>query len=286
MCSVVGPGNRQCGCRGLQVVSRHVAWHLRQGAHTDSVHNDVVDWDVVDDTTYYYALSAFDAAGNEGPKSPEKNVRVVALTPVPNTTPPATPTGLSATGGNGQISLTWTPNTESDIYGYNIYRDGVKLNHFPFYSASYVDNSRVSGQTLSYTIDAVDWDQLQSAPSAPVAATTLGTLEPLDGTFESGVDGARLASPWEVHYPWEDVSLAPAACRVRLDACAWGWTFGVDPRGTGMLQIYVGAQEHASKGMSSDGAEVRFWVYCDTTTHYRLLEDSASTTTIKRRTCY
>ncbi len=38
---------------------------------------------------------------------------------------PASPTGLTATPGNNSVSLNWTPNSESDIAGYNVYRDGA-----------------------------------------------------------------------------------------------------------------------------------------------------------------
>ena len=43
---------------------------------------------------------------------------------IANTTPPACPTGLTATKGSGNstINLTWTANSEPDISGYNIYR--------------------------------------------------------------------------------------------------------------------------------------------------------------------
>lgn len=42
--------------------------------------------------------------------------------------PPGIPTGLSAYIQGHDINLSWNPNPETDIIGYNLYRDGVKLN--------------------------------------------------------------------------------------------------------------------------------------------------------------
>ncbi|MDM5200225.1 lamin tail domain-containing protein [Fictibacillus enclensis] len=37
---------------------------------------------------------------------------------------PAVPAGIQAQAGNGEIDLTWSPNRETDIYRYNIYKNG------------------------------------------------------------------------------------------------------------------------------------------------------------------
>ena len=39
----------------------------------------------------------------------------------PVSTPPAAPTGLSATPGNSTVNLSWDPNAESDLAGYKVY---------------------------------------------------------------------------------------------------------------------------------------------------------------------
>lgn len=41
---------------------------------------------------------------------------------------PAAPTGFTTTVQNHDVALSWDANTESDLAGYNIYRDGIKVN--------------------------------------------------------------------------------------------------------------------------------------------------------------
>jgi hypothetical protein len=42
--------------------------------------------------------------------------------------PPAAPTGLATAMQDYQVQLTWNPNTESDVSGYNFYRRGERIN--------------------------------------------------------------------------------------------------------------------------------------------------------------
>ena len=140
-------------------------------------------------TRYYYAVAALDAAGNEGAKSPEASA--VAL----DNTPPAVPSGLAAVGGTKQVDLSWSANSESDLAGYNLYRNGVKVNTTPITATTYVDTGLVDGTTYSYRLSAVDTDGNESAQSGAVSATTLGEPPaPTFGTFEEGTDGAALGS--------------------------------------------------------------------------------------------
>ena len=66
--------------------------------------------------TYFYKLTAEDAAGNIGPLSN------TATATVADTTPPSTPT-LTATGGAGQATLSWTAATDNvAVTRYNLHR--------------------------------------------------------------------------------------------------------------------------------------------------------------------
>ena len=79
--------------------------------------------------------------------------------------PPSVPTGLQAVfSGEGQtpfIDLIWSPVTNADLAGYNLYRSAtnevpVKLNNELVKSPSYRDTSVASGQTYTYSVSAVD----------------------------------------------------------------------------------------------------------------------------------
>jgi fibronectin type 3 domain-containing protein len=67
--------------------------------------------------TYFYKVTAEDAAGNIGPASNTGSATVL------DTTAPSAPTGLAATGGAGQASLTWSAATDNvGVTRYNVHR--------------------------------------------------------------------------------------------------------------------------------------------------------------------
>ena len=67
--------------------------------------------------SYFYKLTAEDAAGNLSPVSNTASASVL------DTSPPSTPTNLAATGGAGQASLTWTAATDNvAVSRYNLHR--------------------------------------------------------------------------------------------------------------------------------------------------------------------
>jgi hypothetical protein len=94
--------------------------------------------------------------------------------------PPATPTGLQAVfSGPGQkpfIDLIWSPNSEPDLAGYNIYRredesEWRKLNSDLVKLPAFRDSDLLPGHMYSYSVSAVDLrgnesDKSQSAYQA------------------------------------------------------------------------------------------------------------------------
>ncbi len=67
-----------------------------------------------------------------------------------------------------------TANSEKDIWGYNIYRDGAKINTQLITWINYFDII-VSGKTYTYNITAVDRLRNESPFSASISITTLST---------------------------------------------------------------------------------------------------------------
>ncbi len=92
--------------------------------------------------------------------------------------PPAAPTNLTATAGNGMVSLDWNDNNEVDLAGYNVYRSMTsgsgysKLNGSTLVSDSnYIDNSATNGIPYFYVVTAVDDANNESGYSNEASAT-------------------------------------------------------------------------------------------------------------------
>ncbi len=86
---------------------------------------------------------------------------VVCVTPR-DTFPPAAPRGLIAVAGDGVISLSWEPNTESDLAGYVILRaqqpggDMQPLTPEPLTATTFDDKTVKSGVRYVYAVVALD----------------------------------------------------------------------------------------------------------------------------------
>jgi hypothetical protein len=112
------------------------------------------------------------------PGKPEAEVEGEDTPAVPVLThdvfPPATPTGLQAAfSGVGQapfVDLVWSPDTEADLTGYNIFRheeggQPVKLNSEPVKASAFRDTNVQSGKKYFYSVSAVDERNNESAKS-------------------------------------------------------------------------------------------------------------------------
>ena len=93
-----------------------VVSNFRLGMTDDKI-NFHVDDNLTNGSTYYYRLEVEDAEGNVSILSPE-----VSAAPDPNVPADTTslsldnfPTNVTATAGNGQITISWTPAVGSDL---------------------------------------------------------------------------------------------------------------------------------------------------------------------------
>lgn len=88
------------------------------------------------------------------------------------TTPPAVPTGLSAVATSPTtVLLTWNANTEPDLAGYKIYRNGVKIETVGKVT-SWTDSTVSPGTTYTYELVAYNTAGQESQRSNPATVTT------------------------------------------------------------------------------------------------------------------
>jgi fibronectin type 3 domain-containing protein len=84
--------------------------------------------------------------------------------------PPAVPAGLIVIPGTKSIELSWDPVTDSDLAGYRVYRNGVKIAD-EVARAAFSDPNVVAGTKYSYQVSAVDQAGNESARCAAMEVT-------------------------------------------------------------------------------------------------------------------
>ena len=119
-------------------------------------------------TPYYYVVAAVNSAGTSA------NSSQVSATPSASL---AAPTGLAATPGNAQVSLTW--NASAGATGYNVKRSTTNGSGYATVSSptgtSYTDTGLTNGTAYYYVVSAVAAGS-ESVNSSQVSATPLGTI--------------------------------------------------------------------------------------------------------------
>lgn len=139
---------------------------LRNGIKTGtSATASYTDTSLSADTTYSYAVSAFDAAGNTSTAGTAISVTTLAQ--------PSQPAMLvSGTVTSSSVSLSWTASTASQgISGYTIFRNGNKVGTST--STSFTDTGLAATTSFSYSVSAYDSFGDTSVLSAALQVTTL-----------------------------------------------------------------------------------------------------------------
>jgi Bacterial Ig-like domain len=143
-------------------------------------------------TAYSISVEGKDVAGNALAATSISFQTVAAL----DTTPPATPSGITATLGDGAFTLQWAANTESDLGGYTVYWGEaanalVNASFIAKPTTTAIIDALENAKTYFYAVDAEDSSGNRSAKSAPQSVTpadttppTLTSSEPANGTVD------------------------------------------------------------------------------------------------------
>ncbi len=142
---------------------------------------EYTDSPVLNDTDYFYVVTAVDGNGNESEPSEEKSA---TPTIAPDLTPPAAPAGLTAAAGDAKVTLSWTANADADLAGYRVYRSatagelGTPVGTTVGVTTTFVDSTAVNGSKYFYVITALDVAGNESEISNEVNATPADTTPP------------------------------------------------------------------------------------------------------------
>lgn len=194
--------------------------------------SNFTDSGLANGTTYYYVVSAVNAGGQSG-NSTEASA----------TTAPATPTGLGAAGGSGQISLTWTASLGATSY--NVRRSTTSGTGYVVVGSpggsSYIDAGLSNGTAYFYVVSAVNLAG-ESANSTQASAATLTYIFTVTGDHNGGTFSMI---PGEARTMTVTVAVtqgAPAPVNLTLSALPAGTTANfapaaVTPNNTSVLSI-------------------------------------------------
>jgi len=136
------------------------------------------DQAVTSNTTYTYAVLAYDAAGNSSALTPNVSVTILPNGVLPggtaDTQAPTAPAALAAAAASASVSLSWHAATDNvAVKGYAIYRNGVALATST--TTSWTDATAAPATTYKYEVSAFDAANNFSARSA-VTVTTPATV--------------------------------------------------------------------------------------------------------------
>jgi hypothetical protein len=120
--------------------------------------NEYTDSGLINRTTYCYSIT--ELRGAEPPLTEGEQSAEVCATPAKLQAPPP-PAGLQAVQGAGAVMLSWEPSAETDIAGYNLYRQEgggtpKKLNAALIPNTTYTDRDVAAGVKYIYYATAVD----------------------------------------------------------------------------------------------------------------------------------
>jgi hypothetical protein len=134
--------------------------------------NSYTDNTAIGGTTYFYVVQATNSSGASVNSSEVSATPTIAL--------PAVPSGLTATGTNGAVNLSWA--AAAGAASYNVKRStisGAEVTIANVGATSYVDTAVVNGTPYFYTVsstnaagESADSSEVTATPDVPPAAPT------------------------------------------------------------------------------------------------------------------
>ncbi|MHC4195948.1 MAG: CBM96 family carbohydrate-binding protein, partial [Planctomycetota bacterium] len=175
--------------------------------------------------TYSFCLQGSTDTGQSFDSSEGTNNPVLEVVYDTNdTTPPAAPTGLGATPGNGHVLLDWNNNSEGDLASYSVYRSTTSSSYGSpiatgVTTSDYNDTGVTNDTTYYYVVTAVDTNDNESSDSSEVSATPT-----------AGGGGSVQSNPTDDSYVNESNPTANfgtnTTLKVRGDSAGYGrWPF-------------------------------------------------------------
>jgi hypothetical protein len=151
--------------------------------------------------------------------------------------PPPAVVNVRATGGFGQVTLSWSPSTATNILHYSVHRRISSNGPYAPVAAGlktpgWIDSNVYQGTTYRYVVTATDWIENESAQSVEASATPIGprltvsqSMESLSLSWPTGIQTYRLMSATNLTPPIDWVPEPGAILSNGL------WTFTI-PSGT------------------------------------------------------
>lgn len=145
------------------------------------------------DTTYGFIIKAFDSAGNSSTSE------ATYINTKADTSAPSIPLGLKATSvTETEVALQWSPSSDNvKVKKYEVYCNGEIVGNPR--KTSYVCKKLLPGESMNFTIKAVDSSGLRSAASTSLRVTTLkDTMAPTKPTElkVKSVKGSSVSLSW------------------------------------------------------------------------------------------
>ena len=157
----------------------------------------------INGTPYYYVVTAVNDCGESNESSQ------VSATPG---RPPSAPTGVNATAGDGQVTISW--NSVSGATGYNLYGStspGVsKVSYtekIPNVTTPFTNTGRINGTTYYYVVAAInsygesnESSQVSATPGRPPSAPTGVNATAGDGQVVIRWNGVSDATSYNLYW--------------------------------------------------------------------------------------